>query len=117
MHTCPVQFSFKAAYRKDYEWGRFFREQWNDGDGDWKDGGSCFLESSCSATNSNVPPNPVYQTFDNTGTDYTGYQLRLAVRAQPLGTQPCGWFLAPGVTRSSFPASVCSAGGLCSPPG
>ena len=44
-HRCPVNFSFKAAYRKDYDWGRFFREQWRASDADqWQDGGcTCHL--------------------------------------------------------------------------
>jgi len=79
-----VNFSFKAAYRKDYEWGRFFREQWRASDADqWQDGGSCYLDSSCSATNVGVDPNPVYQTFEGTQ-DYTGYQIRLSVRGSCL---------------------------------
>ena len=44
-HRCPVNFSFKAAYRRDYEWGRFFREQWRFRvDTYWIDGGcTCHL--------------------------------------------------------------------------
>ena len=87
-HRCPVNFSFKAAYRKDYEWGRFFREQWRASEADgWQDGGSCYLTSSCSATNVGVAWLPYYQTFEGSH-DYTGYQIRLSVRASLLPLTP-----------------------------
>lgn len=103
---CPVEFTFKAAYRRNYDWGRFFREQWKAADGEWEDAGSCFEASSCQQNSEDLQRYgaDAYQNFDiiedlplndATGTqdgqlinyleakakhqEYIGYQIRLAV--------------------------------------
>jgi len=75
-HT--VAFEFKAAYRRDYEWGKFFREQWRPDSGDvaWQDGGSCYTQESCSLVDSG---SKLYQRFPLQIGDYKTYQIKLAV--------------------------------------
>jgi hypothetical protein len=101
---CPVEFTFKAAYRRNYDWGRFFREQWKTADGVWEDAGSCYEADSCQQNSEDLQrfgPD-AYQNFDviedlpagdtgpdarlinylgaqNTHSQYIGYQIRLAV--------------------------------------
>jgi hypothetical protein len=103
---CPVEFTFKAAYRRNYDWGRFFREQWKAPDGEWEDAGSCYEDNSCQQGSEDLQrfgPD-AYQNFDiiddfpkDDATqspdqrlitylggkikyqDYIGYQIRLAV--------------------------------------
>eukprot|EP00959_Pyramimonas_sp_CCMP1952_P440555 9223742-Pyramimonas_sp.AAC.1 len=78
-----VAFQFTAAYRRDYEWGKFFREQWRtDLPGSaWRDGGSCFTPDSCYLQGTGDPAD--VQTFDylGAGTEdrYFGFQIKLAV--------------------------------------
>ncbi|KAK3287761.1 hypothetical protein CYMTET_4743 [Cymbomonas tetramitiformis] len=83
-----VEFSFEVAYRRNFEWGKFFREQWAAGPTDnpqWVDGGSCFTQSSCLYRDTEPqPPHDYYQFFDDPATDYTfnglgGWYIKLAV--------------------------------------
>ena len=117
LKQCPVTFTFKAAYRRNYDWGRFFREQWRSGTaGEWQDAGSCYCTGgSCPGGDSCQQGSPdwkkygaeAYQNFDITqdlGTqtadlinyleakpkhqEYVGYQIRLAVSRSRLPPPP-----------------------------
>uniref|UniRef100_A0A7S0WPQ0 Uncharacterized protein n=1 Tax=Pyramimonas obovata TaxID=1411642 RepID=A0A7S0WPQ0_9CHLO len=74
-----VAFDFKAAYRRDYEWGKFFREQYQSSlpGAAWIDGGSCFTEASCSRVNSGDETKIFL--FPETGVDYSNWKVKLAV--------------------------------------
>ena len=78
-----VSFEFKAAYRRDYEWGKFFREQWRTMivGSEWLDGGSCFTEASCSRLNTGDPNSLMRFEYFGPGTEdrYFGWQIKLAV--------------------------------------
>eukprot|EP00854_Cymbomonas_tetramitiformis_P001562 gene1562-2195_t len=87
-----VEFFFEVAYRRDFDWGRYFREQWAVGPTDspvWTDGGSCYTDESCTVIEGSVQavPELYYQTFPETDNKelYTGpggtggYYIRLAV--------------------------------------
>jgi len=81
-HT--VAFEFKAAYRRDYEWGKFFREQYRPpavggGDQVWKDGGSCYTEDSCSVLGISNPSDYMLFPFFGSQLFYVGWEIKLAV--------------------------------------
>jgi len=71
-----VEIFFEAAYRRDFEWGKFFREQWAVGptdNPDWVDGGSCYTSQSCTyLETAPAVPESYYQFFSDVTTDYTG---------------------------------------------
>jgi hypothetical protein len=80
-HT--VAFEFKAAYRRDYEWGKFFREQWRPpsfagGTQVWTDGGSCYTTESCALLGIENPSDYMLFPFIVPGF-YVGWEIKLAV--------------------------------------
>eukprot|EP00959_Pyramimonas_sp_CCMP1952_P271037 5666558-Pyramimonas_sp.AAC.1 len=78
-----VAFQFTGAYRRDYEWGKFFREQWRSNlpGSAWRDGGSCFTEDSCSLLGTGNPASVQFFEYFGAGSEdrYFGWQIKLAV--------------------------------------